>query len=201
VNRGALVVLEGIDGSGKSSQLPRLAARLEAAGRDVVATHEPTDKKWGRRIREMARSGVRVAAEEELAWFVEDRRQHVRELIRPSLAAGRIVLSDRYFLSTVAYQGARGLDWRRILRESESEFPFPDLALLFEIDAEAALARVGARGAVREEAFEQHALLERVAEIYRGIERPWLVRIDASLAADAVEAEAWRHIAGVLALA
>jgi dTMP kinase len=201
VNRGALVVLEGIDGSGKSSQLPRLATRLEAAGRDVVATHEPTDKKWGRRIREMARSGVRVAAEEELAWFVEDRRQHVRELIRPSLAAGRIVLSDRYFLSTVAYQGARGLDWRRILRESESEFPFPDLALLFEIDAEAALARVGARGAVREEAFEQHALLERVAEIYRGIERPWLVRIDASLAADAVEAEAWRHIAGVLALA
>ena len=64
---------------------------------------------------------------------------HVRELIRPALAEGRIVLCDRYYLSTVAYQGARGLDAAAILRKSEAEFPVPDVVLLLEIDPAAGL--------------------------------------------------------------
>ena len=115
MNRGRLIAFEGIDGSGKSTQLVALEAALRADGRDVVSTREPTDGSWGRRIRAMARSGARVEAAEELRWFVEDRREHVASLIRPALAAGRVVLTDRYYLSTVAYQGARGLDPQQLL--------------------------------------------------------------------------------------
>ena len=97
-----MIAFEGLDGSGKSTQLERLAARLRAAGCDVVTTHEPTTFPSGQRIREMARSGQPLAPEEELRWFVEDRRVHVAEVIAPALRAGQIVLTDRYYVSTVA---------------------------------------------------------------------------------------------------
>jgi dTMP kinase len=155
VTRGKLIVFEGVDGCGKSTQLVLLAEALRARGHDVVATKEPTDGEHGRRIRTMARSGERVAAETELAWFVADRRQHVAELIEPALAAGRMVVSDRYYLSSVAYQGARGLDWRGILADSEAEFPLPDLAIAIEIDPERALERVDARAGTAEPVFEE----------------------------------------------
>jgi dTMP kinase len=187
VNRGTLIALEGIDGCGKSTQLPGLVATLRQRGRgEVVATREPTDGPWGRRIRAMARSGERVSPAEELRWFVEDRREHVAGVIAPALAAGHCVVTDRYFLSTVAYQGARGLDWREILAESEREFPVPDLALVFQLEPKAGLARVRARGGRAEPAFEEEAFLQRVAEILAAIDRPWVTRIDASADPDAV---------------
>jgi dTMP kinase len=179
VKRGSLVVLEGLDGSGKTTQVAALAAALRAAGRDVVETREPTDGPIGRRIRAMAASGEHVAPEQELAWFLEDRREHVAAVVRPALAAGRVVVSDRYFLSTVAYQGARGLDWRAILADAEREFPLPDLALVLEIDPAAGLARARARGGRVEPVFETEAYLARVAAIFAAIERPWVERLDA----------------------
>ena len=113
MKRGSLIVFEGVDGSGKSTQLALLAEAMRSAGREVVETGEPYDCEWGRKIREMARSTQGVPPEQELEWFLEQRRAHVRDLVGPALAAGRVVLSDRYFLSTVAYQGARGLDAER----------------------------------------------------------------------------------------
>jgi dTMP kinase len=130
--------------------------------------------------------GPRITSEEELRWFVEDRREHVAGVVAPALAAGRPVLTDRYFLSTVAYQGAAGLDPARILAESEAEFPIPDLVLLLEIDVETALARIRERGARVESAFERRDRLERVAKIFREIEREYVTRIDASCGEDAV---------------
>jgi dTMP kinase len=179
VNRGSLIVFEGVDGSGKSTQLALLAETLRSAGREVVETGEPYDCEWGRKIREMARSGQGVAPEQELEWFLEQRRVHVRDLVGPSLAAGRIVLSDRYFLSTVAYQGARGLDAERLLAECEAEFPIPDLVLLLEIDAGSGLRRVAERGGPREPAFEERAFLQRVAAIFHGLDRDYIARIAA----------------------
>jgi dTMP kinase len=190
VNRGLLVALEGLDGSGKTTQLPELVAALAAAGRDVIATREPTDGAFGQRIRAMARSGALVAPEEELRWFFEDRRQHVAAEIAPALADGRCVVTDRYFLSTVAYQGARGLDWRKILADSEAEFPKPDLALIFEVPPEQGLARVHARGGASEPAFERADFLTRVAAIFAAIDRPYVRRIDAGADRDAVRASA-----------
>jgi dTMP kinase len=188
VKRGSFVVLEGIDGSGKSTQLRRLAAALEAAGHAVLATHEPSDGPIGRRIREMARSGETLPPEQELERFMEDRAEHLRDVIQPALAAGRTVVCDRYYLSTVAYQGARGLDWRAILSESETRFPQPDLALILEIDAASGLARTRTRGEGADPAFENLEFLERVAAIFAAIDRPWIKRIDASGDLDSIAA-------------
>jgi len=180
VNRGRLVVFEGVDGSGKSTQLGLLADALRAEGVALLVTKEPTDGPWGQRIRTMARSGERVAREEELRWFIEDRREHVATELRPALDAGQLVLCDRYYLSTVAYQGARGFDPERLLADAEAEFPLPDLALLFEVDPAAGLARVTARGGVAEPAFEEVEYLARVAAVFHGIDRPYVLRLDAS---------------------
>ncbi|HEY5658824.1 MAG TPA: dTMP kinase [Myxococcota bacterium] len=186
MNRGRLLALEGLDGCGKSTQIEPLADALRRAGHEVLATYEPTDGPHGRRIRELAHSRERVPPEEELRWFVEDRREHVAQVLEPALAAGRVVLTDRYYLSSVAYQGARGLDWGEILADSEREFPAPDLALLFEIDPAAGLARVRARGAPVDDRFERPEFLARVAEIFRALECPYVVRIDAASPVDAV---------------
>ena len=180
VKRGALVAFEGLDGCGKSTQVAALGAALRAAGHDALLTCEPTDGPTGSRIRAMARSGAALAPEEELRWFVEDRRAHVRDAIGPALAAGRVVVTDRYFLSTVAYQGARGLDWREILAASEAEFPLPDLVLLLEVEVAVGLARARRRAGVAEGVFEHAELLERAAAIFAAIERPYVERIAAA---------------------
>jgi dTMP kinase len=188
VNRGAFIVLEGLDGTGKSTQLARLTKRLAAGGREVVATREPYDCAPGRKLRELARRHVPVAAEGELALFVEQRRIHVRELVAPARARGAIVVSDRYFLSTVAYQGARGLDPAKLLAESEAEFPLPDLALLLVLPPAAGLARVASRGGPAEPAFERADFLARVAANFAALDRSYLERVDAAGSESEVEA-------------
>ena len=181
-------MLEGLDGSGKSTQLPRLAQRLVASGREVVRTREPYDCAPGRKIRELAQRHLPVAAEEELALFLAQRRLHVRELIAPALARGALVLSDRYFLSTVAYQGARGLDPVQLLAANEAEFPLPDLALLLVLAPAEGLARVATRGGPAEPAFERADFLARVREIFDALDRPYLERVDAAGSPEAVAA-------------
>ena len=188
MNRGRLIAFEGIDGCGKSTQLERLAASLRALGYEVVETGEPTPGPTGRRIREMARSGRELAPDQELRWFVEDRRAHVAELIEPALRKGCLVLTDRYYLSTVAYQGARGLDAQQILTDSEAEFPVPDLVLLLQIRPDRALERVRERGGVIEGVFERQDFLEQVAAIFGEIDRPYLERVVADGEPDEVEA-------------
>ena len=106
---GLLIVIEGIDGTGKSTHARRLAEWMEMKGRHPVVSREPTDRPWGRKLRDSAASG-RLSPQEELDCFLRDRSQHVEELIAPSLAAGRDVILDRYYFSTMAYQGARGFD-------------------------------------------------------------------------------------------
>lgn len=194
MKRGILIVFEGIDGCGKSTQLHRLAASLRERGHDPVMTREPTDGVWGRKIRAMAQSGDGVAPETELAWFFEDRREHMREVVTPALAAGGIVLSDRSYLSTVAYQGARGFDAEKILADSEAEFERPDLVLLFELSPEAGLARVESRGGASEPVFENLPFLRRVASIFAELEVGGLVRIDADRAEHEIARDVWRAV-------
>jgi dTMP kinase len=200
VKRGVLIVFEGVDGSGKSTQLPRLAARLRAAGHRVVETGEPYDCPAGRRIREMARRGEVTAPEQERDLFFEQRREHVRRVIRPALVSGEVVLSDRYFLSTVAYQGARGLDAGKLLAESEAEFPAPDLVLLLELPPASGLERVARRGGTPEPAFEHAGFLAQVAERFHALDRPYIERIDAGGEPEAVEQRIARAVAMRLGL-
>ena len=186
VKRGKLIAFEGIDGCGKSTQLEMLAGALRGRGIDVVATREPTAGEHGQRIRAMARSGERVDPKQELEWFVLDRREHVASVIEPGLAAGRVVLTDRYYLSSVAYQGARGLDAKSILADSEAEFPLPDLVVVIEIDPEKGLARVGARGGVAEPVFEEIDFQRRVAEQFTALGCAYLMRVPGDGAPEAV---------------
>ncbi len=198
MNRGKLIVFEGLDGCGKSTQLRRAAAVLRARGFDVVETKEPTDGVWGRKIRRMAQTEEGVGPETELEWFFEDRREHMREVVEPALAAGRIVLSDRSYVSTVAYQGARGLDPAKILRESEAEFVHPDRILLFEIPANTGLDRVRSRGGTSEPVFENLCFLEKVEAIFESLEITGLVRIDGSRNEDEIGAEVLAAIEPIL---
>jgi len=186
VNRGRLIAFEGLDGSGKSTQVKKLAAFLRDSGHAVVETREPTGGETGQRIREMLRSGEAIAPERELAWFMEDRRAHVRDLIEPSLRKGCVVLTDRYYLSTVAYQGARGFDAKEILRDCEAEFPVPDLVVFLEIEPRAGLDRVRARGGVLEEIFERAEFQQRVAEEFAALECPYIARINGHRDTDSV---------------
>ena len=158
------IVIEGIDGTGKSTQVKSLGDWFTRAGRDVVLSREPTDGPWGRKLRESGDSG-RLDPATELECFLKDRRQHVDELIRPSLAAGKVVILDRYYFSTMAYQGARGLDPARIRRENEAFAPVPDHLFILDLDVDAALARIGSRGDIANE-FEQRESLEACRRVF-----------------------------------
>lgn len=138
---GLLIVFEGIDGTGKSTHSRRLNDDLRAAGATVVWSREPTDGPWGRKIREAAQTR-RLPLREELVAFTEDRRQHVAELIRPALEAGAIVILDRYFYSSIAYQGTRGADPDAVEQRMRAIAPTPDLTILIDLDPEAALRRI-----------------------------------------------------------
>jgi dTMP kinase len=161
---GLFIVIEGIDGTGKSTQVRRLGEWFEAQGREVVLSREPTDGPWGKKARESGGSG-RLSPEEELQLFLNDRRQHVEELIKPALAAGKVVILDRYYFSTMAYQGIRGFDPTEIRRKNEEFAPVPDLLLILDLDVDAALGRIGARGDTANE-FEKRENLQRCREIF-----------------------------------
>jgi dTMP kinase len=171
-------VLDGIDGTGKSTQARRLGDWFEARGREVVLSREPTDGPWGRKLRESAALG-RLSADDELEYFLKDRRQHVDEKIRPALAAGKVVILDRYYFSTMAYQGARGFDPGEIRRKNELFAPRPDLLLILDLDVDAALARIGARGDTAN-AFEKRENLERCRGIFLGLKDEPFARIISS---------------------
>ena len=116
----------------------------------------------------------------ELEWFFEDRREHMREVVDPAISADQIVLSDRSYLSTVAYQGARGLDPEEILMASQIEFRRPDLIFIFELSPEEGMARIEARGGVVEIAFEELGFQKKVAAIFETLGVEGLIRIDAN---------------------
>ena len=188
MDRGLFIVIEGIDGTGKSSQVKRLGQWLAAQGRDVVLSREPTDGPWGKKVRETAAPG-RLSPEDEWNYFLNDRRQHVAELIEPSLAAGKVVILDRYYFSTMAYQGARGFDPAEIRRQNEVFAPVPDLLLILDLDVDTALGRIGSRGDSANE-FEKRGNLERCRAIFLTLrDEPFARVISAGGSFDGVAAD------------
>ena len=176
--QGVLIAFEGIDGTGKSTQIRLLAEALEKSGQTVVATREPTSGKYGKRIRELYLNRETVSHEEELELFIADRREHVRDVIRPALLAGNVVLTDRYYLSTAAYQGALGHDPEKILTLNEAFAPEPDLVLMIMIPPSVGVHRIRTLRNETLNTFEQESGLEKVAAVYDSIEREYIRRID-----------------------
>ena len=179
VDGGIFIVIEGIDGTGKSTQLHLLAEKLKQMGYAVVATREPTDGMYGKKIRELFVNRQAVSHDEELKLFVADREQHVREVIAPALADGCVVVCDRYYLSTVAYQGANGID-PEIIMEKNKEFPVPDLAIILELDPVQGIQRIQNLRNESPNSFEKESNLRKVAAIFSAMQHPYIKRINGS---------------------
>ena len=176
--RGNLVVFEGIDGTGKSTQIQLLAQYLHARGIEVVTDFEPTRGKWGMKVRNAALSGERLSIEDEIDCLLQDRREHVRELIEPALERGAWVLLDRYYLSMMAYQGASGVNVEEIRLMNEEFAIIPDVAFWLDIPVEMSIDRMNAWGNGHD-AFENEPFLQACKDIYSAMEMPWLHRIEA----------------------
>jgi len=195
--RGLFIVLEGIDGSGKTTQARALIRRLRRRGIKASFFREPTRGRWGREIKRLAARADSLTPEEELALFVKDRRENVARNLGPALRAGRAVVLDRYYFSTMAYQGAKGLDVSRIRRMNEAFAIPPDLVVVLDVDARAGLARISGRER-RDELFEREDYLVRVREIFRGLKGPRFVHIDGRGDKRAIGRTIWSHVAPLL---
>jgi dTMP kinase len=174
-----LIVFEGIDGSGKTTQARWLAEHLESLGISTWLTREPSDGPIGQKIRSMT---TRPNIVEEILLFTEDRRDHVRRVILPALARGQTVICDRYVYSSVAYQGARGADMGTILAENREFARHADVTFLLEIPVDLALERIQSGRSFPLSPFESREQLLRVAAIYQALDDPSLHRVDATVA-------------------
>jgi len=177
--RGLLISVEGIDGTGKTTQVQLLKKWLEEHGRKAVVLKEPTQGRYGKEIARLASAGAMKDPAAELRLFMLDRMEDVRFHIKPVLEEGKVVIMDRYYQSNMAYQGARGLDVRKIKEANERFAPVPDLIIVLDIDPGRSLARVKAcRDVVGH--FENKAYLEKVRDIFLRIGgEPNAVVIDA----------------------
>jgi len=188
------IVIEGIDGTGKSTQARLLAEWFREQGREVVLDFEPTRGPHGMKLRESF-TGGRLAPEEELALFIADREEHVAQVITPSLAAGKVVILDRYYFSNMAYQGAIGFDPQEIRDRNEAFAPVPDILFILDLDTDTALARIGGRGDETNE-FEKREDLERCRGIFLSLkDEPFVRVINASKAMEEVQEQLRREAA------
>jgi dTMP kinase len=197
--RGSFIALEGLDGSGTTTQAVRLAALLERAGLTVLRTQQPSRRSIGTAIRQHLHAVDHPLDPHALALlFAADRLDHVAGEIEPALARGEVVICDRYVLSSWAYQG---LDcdpaW---VRSINARAPWPDLTVVLALPAETACARVAARAGKRE-IFDALATQRRVAAAYdaailEGL--PGVVAIDGSATPDLVTTALVRACADAL---
>jgi len=199
------ITFEGVEGSGKSTQLRMAAARLAKKLRPVLATREPGGTRIGRVLRGVVLDRKHRELDPVTEWllFEADRRQHVREVLRPALERGAFVLCDRFSDATEAYQlVGRNLDARLVRRVDElaREGLAPDLTLLYDLEPREGLERKNRRGGKGVGRFEKTALAfhEKVRRAYLAIARrePGRVRVlDASLPPAELHRETWRALA------
>lgn len=191
-------MLEGIDGTGTTTQLRRLATRLDASGVAYSADCEPTPGPVGRLIRQALSGSFDARPETVARLFAADRGEHLYGPggILERTAAGTLVVSDRYLFSSLAYQGLTCGD--ELPAELNARFPMPELLLFFELDPEIAAARMAARDSL--EIYENLGFQRRVDAAYRSIVSSFegtgmrIVRVDAAASPDEVEAIVWSAI-------
>lgn len=207
--RGRFITFEGLDGSGKSTQLERLATRLRELGYDVVTTQEPGGTAIGRQIRELLLSteSRELSPTAELLLMFASRAQNVDQVILPAIAAGKLVLCDRFTDSTLAYQGAgRELGAELVLELDRIACRglVPDLTILIDVKAEVGLERARNR-AEEDTRFEQYDLAfhRRVRQAFlqlAGDESRRVVQVDGEEPIDAVAASVAEVVAAELGL-
>jgi dTMP kinase len=209
VAQGRFITFEGGEGAGKSTQLKRLVARLQAGGREVVATREPGGSPGAEAIRELVLKGNadRWSPVTETLLMYAARRDHVERVIRPALARGAWVVCDRFADSTRAYQGAAGGTDPALIAALETyilEGTRPDLTLIFDLPVQVGLERAHQRAGT-EMRFESkgQAFHERLREGFLAIAKAEPGRctvIDATGDLDTVEGRVWAAVDGRLAV-
>jgi dTMP kinase len=165
-NNPMLIVFEGIDGSGKTTVSKMLCEYMKKMNLPVVWLREPSDSKWGKKIRELSRIKTSIPLEEELNYFMEDRKFNVSRHIKPALDLNKNVILDRYYYSTACYQGARGMDVDKIIQMNRKFAPEPDITFIIDVEVETALERIKENRNSREKLFEQKPFLEKVRQNY-----------------------------------
>lgn len=201
MSKPLFIVFEGIDGAGKSGQLKALARVIEGRGHKVRLLFEPTQGEHGREIRRRAKNGPPMTPEEELRLFVADRHENVANNIKPALEQGSVILQDRYFYSTAAYQATRPelcLSPQEIAATHLTWAPEPDLVLLLDLPVEESLARVVLRG--QADAFENQEFQERVRENFLTLASlyPCFKIINATASRENAALAIWRAVAPLL---
>ena len=158
------LVLEGLDGAGTTTQRERLRDELEKRGYQVFPTFEPTDGEIGRLIRRVLRGEIKLSELSVAHLFAADRANHIygRDGILENISAGRLVISDRYFYSTLAYQSFE-LDMAKIAEVND--FPHPRDLIFIDVDPRTCIDRINKRGEEKE-IFEKESLLERIRGNY-----------------------------------
>jgi dTMP kinase len=199
VTAGFFVVLEGPEGTGKSTLIPAIAARFRTVGVEPVVVREPGGTPAAEALREeVLHSAGRWTPGRELLYYVTARADLVARVLRPALDAGRVVLSDRYVLSTLAYQAAgRGLPIDKVkwVLEAATEGLRPDLTVILDLPPEIGLARRHADGKrvdrLDRESLEFH---QRVAARYLAEQGPGVTHVDATAPLPEVETRVWAAI-------
>jgi dTMP kinase len=179
MRRGKLITFEGIDGCGKSTQMRLLEQYLTERGDAVVSTREPGGTELGRKVRSALLDGGAGSVEPlaELLLYAADRAQHVRRVILPALAEGKVVLSDRFYDATTVYQGyARGFDLELVnqLNELATGGLKPDLTLLFDLDVATGLKRTMRRGDGTDVAAGPDRLDQEPVEFHERVRKAYL---------------------------
>jgi len=173
--KGCFICIEGLDGCGKTTQTKFLVRRLRNIGYDAVYTAEPSRGKIGNFIRKYCLHGEkRVSSIVETLFFAADRFEHVEREVIPALKKGKIVVSDRYVYSSLAYQGAAGLDLKWIEMVNEHAI-HPSLAILIDAEPRVVMQRLKPNKSV----MENLEIQQKVREVYlKFVESGELVRID-----------------------
>ncbi|MBT6854402.1 MAG: dTMP kinase [Nitrospina sp.] len=172
MKQGTLIVFEGIDGTGKSTQCGLLAKSLSEMEVPNIALAEPTRGAWGMKIRKLLSDGRQgISPQEELSWFINDRKEDIEKNIMPALKENKVVLMDRYYFSTAAYQGALGLEPDQIRLENEKFAPVPDRVLIFLTSPEKCLERIES-SRDQKSAFEKLDYLKNVQKIFKSFSGP-----------------------------
>ncbi len=173
--KGVFICVEGLDGCGKTTQTKLLVERLEKKGYDAIYTAEPSGGKIGSLIKEYCLHGeTRVSSIVEALLFAADRFEHVEKEVIPALNEGKLVVSDRYVYSSLAYQGAAGLDLEWIEKINEHAIR-PHLAVFIDVEPETVIQRLKPRKSVMENLGTQ----QKVREVYvKFVEKGELVKID-----------------------
>ncbi len=194
---GKFIVFEGVDGAGKTTQIKLLHKKLTDMGHDCIMTYEPGDNSVGRSVREFLIERDLDAVSEALL-FAFDRAVHIREIVRPAIGEGKIVLCDRFLMSSLVYQGiARGLgeEWINEINSKGLGGLVPDVTLVFDIAVDMALKRV--QNANR---FENTSLQEKVREgfIKKSGETPNTFLIEAGRSEEEVFLSVWEKVSWLL---